>query len=134
MLSEWKIKQEIFHRLHKEFDDDLKLFNIEITDDIVNKAVEYFTNEKMGWVYPSKSYVVAICYAKWISEDFQEDFYELLNDENLLAGNDPYFLPYEKSKKIYDEILKKVKNFDDNLGIIPDIRRYYEEEIKWENC
>ena len=98
-MKEWKIKQEIFHRLHKKYDDDLKLFDIEVTDNVVEKAIEYFNNDKLGWVYPSKSYVVAICYAKWISQDFNENFYEILNDGNLLSGNDPYFLPYEKSKK-----------------------------------
>lgn len=130
-MKEWKVKQEIFHKLNKEFDDDLKLFDIEITDDIVKKSIEYFYNKEMGWIYPSKSYVVAICYAKWISQDYGEDFYDLLSDENLLAGNDPYFLPYKKSKKIYDKIIEKVGNFDESLGIIPDIRRYYEQEILW---
>jgi hypothetical protein len=130
-MKEWKIKQEIFHRLHKKYDDDLKLFDIEVTDNVVEKAIEYFNNDKLGWVYPSKSYVVAICYAKWISQDFNENFYEILNDGNLLSGNDPYFLPYEKSKKIYDDILKIIGDFDQSLGIIPDIRKYYEEEILW---
>jgi hypothetical protein len=130
-MKEWKIKQEIYHRLYKTYDDDLKLFIIEFTDNVVEKAIEYFKNDKLGWVYPSKSYVVAICYAKWISYDFDENFYEILNDENLLAGNDPYFLPYGKSKKIYDDILKRIGDFDQSSGIIPDIRRYYEEEILW---
>ena len=130
-MKEWKIKQEIFHRLHKKYDDDLKLFDIEVTDNVIEKSIEYFNNDKLGWVYPSKSYVVAICYAKWISQDFNENFYEILNDENLLSGNDPYFLPYEKSKKIYDDILKIIGDFDQSLGIIPDIRKYYEEEILW---
>jgi hypothetical protein len=130
-MKEWKLKQEIFHRLNKKFDDDLKKFNIKITEDIVNYAVEYFKTDKIAWVYPSKSYVVAICYAKWISQDFNENFYELLNDKNLLAGNDPFFVPYENSKKVYDEIIKKIGNFDETEGIVPDIRRYYEEEILW---
>lgn len=130
-MKDWKIKQEIFHRLHKSYDDDLKLFDVEITNDIVEKAIEYFKNDKLGWIYPSKSYVVAICYAKWLSQDFDENFYDVLNDENLLAGNDPYFLPYEKSKDIYDEILEKIGYFDETLGIIPDVRKYYEEEILW---
>jgi hypothetical protein len=131
-MKEWKIKQEIFHRLNKKYDDDLKLFDIEVTKNIVEKALEYFVNDEMGWVYPSKSYVVAICYAKWISQDFNEDFYDVLNDENLLAKNDPYFLPYEKSKKIYDEIIEEMGfSYDETKGIIPDIRKYYEQEILW---
>jgi hypothetical protein len=130
-MNEWKIKQEIYHRLNKNFDDDLKNFKIEFKEDIVKYALEYFKTDKIGWIYPSKSYVVAICYAKWISQDFNENFYDLLNDKDLLAGNDPYFVTYNSSKNIYDEIINSIENFDEQIGVIPDIRRYYEKEILW---
>jgi hypothetical protein len=104
---------------------------VEINEEVVKYALQYFQTKEIGWIYPSKSYVVAICYAKWLSEDFGEDFYELLNDEELLAGNDPYFVTYKKSKDLYDEIINNIENFDENRGVIPDIRKYYEEEILW---
>lgn len=130
-MKEWKIKQKIYHKLNKKFDDDIKNFNIEINQEVVKYALQYFQTKEIGWIYPSKSYVVAICYAKWLSEDFRENFYELLNDEELLAGNDPYFVTYKNSKEIYDEIINNIENFDENRGVIPDIRKYYEEEILW---
>jgi hypothetical protein len=130
-MKEWKIKQKIYHKLNKKFDDDIKNFNIEINQEVVKYALQYFQTKEIGWIYPSKSYVVAICYAKWLSEDFRENFYELLNDEELLAGNDPYFVTYKNSKEIYDEIINSIENFDENRGVIPDIRKYYEEEILW---
>jgi hypothetical protein len=130
-MKDWKIKQKIYHKLNKNFDDDIKNFNVEINEEIVKYALQYFQTKQIGWIYPSKSYVVAICYAKWLSRDFGEDFYSLLNDEELLAGNDPYFVTYKNSKEIYDEIINNIKDFDESKGVIPDIRKYYEEEILW---
>lgn len=129
---EHKIRQKIFYLLNSEFDDDLSNFQIEIVDDhqIIDSSVKYFKTSDLGWVYPSKSYVVAICYAKWISEIWGHDFYQILNDPDLLFNNDPYFVPYEKSKKIYDSILDQVGlDFDQNSGIIPDIKNYFLKEF-----
>jgi hypothetical protein len=132
MMKEWKLKQEIYHRLNKFHDDDLKHHNICLENDIVKWAVKYFETDEIGWVYPAKSYVVGICYAKWISEDFYEDFYDILNDQDLLHGNDPYFVRYLDDKKTYDEIIKIVGlNFDCSRGVIPDIKEYYKEEINY---
>jgi protochlorophyllide reductase len=69
-MEDWKIRQELYHRLNTVHDDDLNDKNIEITDNIVIDAVRYFTEKDIGWIYPSKSYMVAICYAKWLSEEF----------------------------------------------------------------
>ena len=91
--------------------------------------MRYFYNTDMPFIYPSKSYVVAICYAYWLSKDFGEDFYELLSDKDLLYGNDPYFKTYEEDTKTYDEILKKITPFNENKGIVPDIKNYYMAEF-----
>jgi len=132
-MKDWKVKQEIFHRLNNKYEDDLNDKDIELNADIVENAVKYFTTTELGWVYPAKSYVVGICYAKWISELYSENFYELLNDENLLYGNDPYFIPYNQNKKDYDTIIKIVGlNFDENIGIIPDIKEYFIKEFNYD--
>ena len=128
-----KVKQEIFHRLNNKYEDDLNDKDIELNADIVENAVKYFTTTELGWVYPAKSYVVGICYAKWISELYSENFYEILNDEDLLYGNDPYFIPYNQNKKDYDAIIKIVGlNFDENIGIIPDIKEYFIKEFNYD--
>lgn len=129
MEKEWKVNQEIYHRLNKEHSDSLYGFDILMSDDIVNDAVEYFNNPDMGFVYPAKSYVVAICYAHWLSKDFKEDFYELLDDKDLLYNNDPYFKRYSEDKDTYDKIIEKVLPFDEEKGIIQDIKQYYKSEF-----
>lgn len=129
MEKEWKIRQALYHKLNSDYTDDLKKIKIQISGDIVENAVRYFYNTDMPFIYPSKSYVVAICYAYWLSKDFGEDFYELLSDKDLLYGNDPHFKTYEEDNKTYDEILKKVMPLNENKGIIPDIKSYYMAEF-----
>jgi hypothetical protein len=129
MEKEWKIRQALYHKLNSDYTDDLKKVKIEINKNIVENAVRYFYNTDMPFIYPSKSYVVAICYAYWLSKDFGEDFYELLSDKDLLYGNDPYFKTYEEDTKTYDKILKKVIPLDENKGIVPDIKNYYMAEF-----
>ena len=82
-------------------------------------------------MYPAKSYFVAICYAYWISLDFRYDFLDLLDDPDLLAGNDPYFKPYSKDKETYNAILEQIEIPDPSsqMGMVPDVRSYYEEEM-----
>lgn len=129
-MKDWKIRQEIFHRLNTNHEDDLKNHQIEISDNIVEDAINYFTTTRLGWVYPAKSYVVAICYAKWLNQYFGEDFYESLNDPTLLYENDPYFVPYEHDRDTYNDILRAVSlNFNENDGVIPDVKEYFLKEF-----
>jgi len=132
-MQEWKIKQEVYHRLNKDHTDDLNKVEIVFDDNqevIIKNAILHFNEKVDEWLYPAKSYVVAICYAYWISRDFNEDFYDLLNDPMLLAGNDPHFKTYENSKEIYDRVLN---NIDWPLmvihGMVGDIKGYYDVEI-----
>jgi len=131
MIAEWKIRQEIYHRLNKEHSDDLNDKEVVITKNIVDDAVRYFFERDIGWIYPSKSYMVGICYAKWISEEFGGDPLEYLSDPDLLFGNDPYYTCYNDTPEIYDEILEKIGNyqFDMTSGMVPDVREYFLEEF-----
>jgi hypothetical protein len=131
-MQEWKIKQEIYHRLHTDHSDDLNSVDIVITEKIVDDAVKHFYERVDQWVYPAKSYFVAICYAHWISIDFNEDFFQLLRDPLLLAGNDPYFVVYDQDKKTYDQILEKIDFPLPMTGMTPDVRQYYDAEIGYE--
>lgn len=131
-MKEWKVRQQYFDLMNGEnhkYGDDLNEVDIIEVDreDIVQYAIQHFKEYVDEWIYPSKSYVVAIAYAHWIAEDFNEDFYETLNDEELLL-HDPYFVPYENDKYVYDEILEAV-SVDDMGGMLHDIREYYREEI-----
>ena len=128
--KEWKVKQELYHNLVTEYTDDLRQFTVEFEDDIVAGAIKYFSTDDVGWIYPAKSYVVGVCYARWLSELYGLDFYTLLDDKDLLYGNDPYFVPYSQNKPIYDEIISRVTlNFDETVGVIPDVKRYFLDEM-----
>jgi hypothetical protein len=128
-MKEYKIRQDIFYRQHTgEFDDNLNTKDVIVSDDIVDNAIRYFTSTDQGWIYPAKSYAVAILYAMWIQEEFGEDFYEVLDDPELLYNNDPYFVPYSHDQATYDSIIYDLPQ-DMTGGMIPDIRRYFEEEF-----
>lgn len=130
-MKEWKIRQELYHRLHKEHSDDLNSIEVSITDDVVKHAVDYFISTDKGWIYPSKSYMVAICYSKWLSEHFGGIPEDYLNDEDLLYKNDPFFVEYSKDPKTYHSILNKIGgwNFDQTKGMVPDVKEYFEKEF-----
>ena len=128
-MQEWKIKQNIYHRLHTEHDDDLSQVDIVISNAIEKDALRHFNERIDEWIYPSKSYFVAICYAHWISVDFNEDFIDLLNDPDLLAGNDPYFVTYKEDPDTYDYILKNVSFPIKMEGMVSDVKHYYNLEI-----
>lgn len=128
MMKDWKARQAAFHTTATEFKDDLNEVDILISDDIVTDAVMHFEEKVDEWIYPAKSYVVAICYAKWLEQDFGEDFYEVLDDPDLLYGNDPYFVPYSNDEGTYNAILEEIY-FDENAGMVPDIYEYYKEEM-----
>jgi hypothetical protein len=128
-MKEWRIRQEIYHRLNRDHDDDLNKIEIKITNTIVEDAVRHFNERVNDWIYPAKSYFVAICYAEWLSEDFGEDFYDLLNDEMLLAGNDPYFRTFFEDPDTYSEILNRIDRSIPMKGMVPDVRKYYEKEF-----
>lgn len=130
-MEDWKARQEIYHRINTEHSDDLKNFDIEITETVVADAVRYFTSTNVGWIYPSKSYMVAICYARWLSKDFGGRPLEYLSDPDLLHGNDPYYVTYSEDPLTYHQILQKIGGWDFNelLGIVPDVKEYYIKEF-----
>lgn len=127
-MKEWKIRQEIYHRLIQDHGDDLNQQSIEISQNIAGTAIRYFNERDIGWIYPGKSYAVAVLYAWWLSQDFNEDFIQLLDDPDLLHGNDPYFVPYSQDPENYVKIIAAIPQ-DHNTGMIPDIRTYYEKEF-----
>jgi len=143
-MKDWKIRQELFHRLNKDHDDDLSKHEIVYRNggvkekqELVKDILAYFcsdieTAKELGWIYPAKSYVVAICYAHWISDFFDEDFYTILNDDLLLYGNDPYFVTYDNAKFVYDVVLSMlhVQDYNWDRGIVPDVYEYFKHEFQ----
>lgn len=129
IMKEWKARQGAYHLSTSFFKDDLNKVDIEWRPDtVVEDALRHFKEKVDTWIYPAKSFVVAICYAHWLQKDFGEDFFEVLNDHELLHNNDPYFVPYYKEPLVYDAILARLE-FNENAGMVPDIYEYYKEEM-----
>lgn len=130
-MTEWKTRQEIYHRLNATFDDDLSTKEVELSSDIINNAVRYFSDKNIGWIYPAKSYMVAICYSRWLAETFGGTPEDYIEDPDLLYGNDPYFVQYSTDPGTYHQILTAIGgwNFDESQGIVPDVRQYFLEEF-----
>ncbi len=104
--------------------------NVEIViSNEYNDIIRHFHEKVDQWIYPAKSYFVAVCYASWIVEDYSEDLIELLKDPMLLAGNDPYFKTYDEDPNTYDKILKDIELPLKMTGMVPDVKEYYDEEI-----
>ena len=133
-MLDWKTRLQLFNSTAEEFTDDLNKVDIRTEEDSVTWAVKHFNERVDEWVYPAKSYFVAICYAYWISLDFRYDFIELLDDKDLLAGNDPYFKTYSEDKETYNAILNQAELPDPSsqMGMVPDVRSYYEEEMMFD--
>lgn len=131
MEKEWKFRQEVFHRLQTEHSDDLNTKNVEMTTNVVKDAVRYFNEREIGWIYPSKSYMVGICYAKWLAQHFGGRPLEYLDDQDLLYGNDPYFVAYHNDPHTYTRILELINgwDFDETQGMVPDVYQYFLEEF-----
>lgn len=127
-MQEWKIKQEIYHRLNTVYSDDLNKVDIVISHEY-SDIIKHFYEKVDQWIYPAKSYFVAFCYASWISEDYGENIIDLLKDPMLLAGNDPYFKTYDDDPDTYNKILSQIDLPIPMKGMVPDVREYYNDEI-----
>jgi len=126
----WTERQKLYHETTSHYSDDLNQVQIKYVDDPIPDAITYFYDDSIGWVYPSKSYVVAICYAKWLSALKNVNFYDLLNDGGLLFHNDPHFKTYTQDAHTYDTIITAVTmDFDETIGVIPDIKYYFNQEF-----
>jgi hypothetical protein len=132
-MKEWKARQKAYHATTTDFDDDLNKVIVEYDrhDSVVDDVLDYINKspDDIGWLYPAKSYLVAICYATWLEEDFGDDFYSLLDDKDLLYGNDPCFVRYNQAQSTYDKILNELGNRLPMTGVVPDIKEYYQKEF-----
>lgn len=104
----WKQRQELYHQAN-EIEDYITHDKIKYTcveEEIIDATVKYFSEDSDVLTFPSKSYAVAIIYAKLLEENFVIPFMDALDDPDLLYGNDNYFKPYSKAKRIYDKVLE----------------------------
>lgn len=129
-MQDWKIKQELYHRMNQIHSDDLNDKEIMLSNDIVDNAIRYFKETNIGWIYPAKSYMVGICYARWLSEEYGGHPLDYLEDAELLYGNDPYFVQYSTDPASYHKILNSIGGWEfDEIGMVPDVKEYYKAEF-----
>jgi hypothetical protein len=112
MSRDWKLRQQIFHKIFssEEIGDDLKneiIVEKWNHDEIVAHSIDYLFSDSEVLYYPAKSYAVAVTYAMLLQKEFGEDVIACLCDKELLYNNDPYFKTYDEQKDLYEEILQK---------------------------
>lgn len=109
-MKHYEYRRTTFYSLrgHETFEDDHKNFPIiNAPETTVADAVIYLIDGTSYLRFPGAARAVAIATADLIARRFNEDFYVVLDDPQLMHGNDPYFRRYSEEKEIYDAILEK---------------------------
>lgn len=104
MKEELKAKRKLSYLLN--IWDDVNLPYIFNNDNVEDQVVDFFLTES-ELIYPAKSYFVAIVYAKCLEKYFGGNFFEYLNDSELLP-DDTYFKIYSQDKSTYDNIINRI--------------------------
>jgi hypothetical protein len=125
--KEWKMWQGIYNSLVTDHTDDRKYHRLEMNPDRVEGAMFYLREKADYGVYPGKSRMIAIIYAAMLEQVYGEDFYEVLNDPELLHGQDDFFVPYLDDMETYDAILDRLKDMPDwlEMGWAPKTVEYF---------
>ena len=104
----WKNRRKLSYLIN-DFNDtglDYTVKKYGSDEELVNEIVDFFiSGSKL--IYPAKSYFVAIVYAKLLEEYFNENFYDCLNDKELLP-DDYFFVPYNRNRNVYNAVLSKI--------------------------
>ncbi|BAQ02609.1 hypothetical protein AVU38_gp081 [Ralstonia phage RSL2] len=129
-MQEWKMWQEMYNNLVTDHSDAGHKHLREIRDLTVENALFYILEQAGYGIYPAKSYMVAIIYATKLQEVYGEDFYEVLDDPELLYGQDDFFVPYSQNKAFYDELIEALKTIPNWIekGWAPKTVEYFHLE------
>ena len=105
---DWKNRRKLSYLIN-DFNDtglDYTVKKYGSDEELVNEIVDFFiSGSKL--IYPAKSYFVAIVYAKLLEEYFNENFYNCLNDKELLP-DDYFFIPYNRNRNVYNAVLSRI--------------------------
>lgn len=124
MKEELKAKRKLSYLLN--IWDDVNLPYIFNNDNVEDQVVNFFLTES-ELIYPAKSYFVAIVYAKCLEKYFGGNFFEYLNDSELLP-DDTYFKVYSQDKSTYDNIINRIGNIWQYPSICKTVN-YFKKEF-----
>lgn len=133
-LAEWKIHQELYHRLTPEHMDVIPEDDVGEMDRVtlISTTLDMASGEEHRSLWPAKSYLVAFLYATWLEDAYGGSWKEYLDDTELLYGNDPYFVPYSDEPEFYDLLhVHCVTTYESPVN--KDIRKYFELEMLGED-
>jgi hypothetical protein len=110
----WKERQEIYHKVFKpsdftQYHQDVTIDPNATSLDIVAYCEQYFVQNDLPLVYPHKTYAVAAIYATLLAKYFGGTVVDLLDDPDLLYGNNDFFVTYTKDQTTYDLVLSKLE-------------------------
>jgi hypothetical protein len=114
-MKEYEYRRTNFYTLQSSFnfEDEHKNFDIIIDEEnVVEDAVKYLLDGSTYLKFPGAARAVAYAAADLIAQEFGENFFEVLNDPNLMHGNDPYFKTYEEDKEVYNEIVQRISHIN----------------------
>ncbi len=107
MIDKLKEKRKLSYLIHQFDDYNLPYSRQSLSKTKLIKQIVNFFKTESQLIYPAKSYFVAIVYAKCLEKYFKQDFYQSLDDIELLP-DDPSFIPYNMSKEVYDLVLQEI--------------------------
>lgn len=123
MVSNHKIRQELFHHLNPHPSDlnvDIPLVEMQPRQ-LANYVIDYFFDPVHIILYPAKSYAVAVIYSMLLEQYFSIPIKTSLRDPHLLFGNDYHYRPYQHNKEVYDIILKHMNGFHGLVYEVPQV-------------
>lgn len=134
-----KILQDIFYALHAndKFDDDIEDLGYQVNDQqIVHHCLQQWYENDAPLVFPSKSYNVAVIYARLLEHYFKCPAQEYLLDPSLLR-DDRFYQPYPECPELYDHLLE-LMTFDAIMASeCPSVKKtvaYFNQEFLVGSC
>lgn len=110
-MKEYEYRRTVFYQMrgHEKFEDEHENFPIVYDEStVIEDAITYLRDGTSYLRFPGAARAVAIAAADLVARNFNEGFYTLLEDSNLMHGNDPYFKTYSEVKEVYDAILSEL--------------------------
>lgn len=130
-MKEYEYRRRTFYSLQDEFCflDEHQNFDIIFDEEnVVEDAIKYLQDGSTYLKFPGAARAVAYAAADLIAQEFGENFFEVLNDPNLMHGNDPYFKTYEEDKEVYNEIVQRLPAINWNSERMAITKRLLMEE------